>query len=327
MNNQYLSAEDAAAVNGLMPGNQLYGIGDKLRQALSAGLFLGTKWYLDPVNGNDSYDGLSAQTAFKTLPVAYAALTENKNEVLYIIGGASALNLASAFTWAKSYTHLIGIAGELRFGGRVRIGHNANFATMFTLSGSGCMFHNIHFQTGRGSTTNVTQISISGLRNLFSNCHFEAMLSATESGGTQAWRAVSLASAAQANGFSRCTFGSWTTVWASASGRLVSFEGDNGDTWFDDCVFITNTSSTSMVPVNFTGPISGGYSYVAFNRCKFLNTNAAPAVIFGTPTNGHVLVSDCTGFNFTAWAAITTQHWICSGPAANKAGGLAVNVT
>jgi len=324
MNNSYISNDEAMVLNNASPANQLVGLGSKLQNALAVGVQMGQKWYLDPVNGNDDYDGLSAKTAFKTLPYAYAKLTANKNEVLYILGGASAIGLSSAFTWAKSYTHLIGIASELRFGGRVRIGHSANFATMFTISGDGCVFHNIHFQGGRGSTTNVTMVSITGLRNEFSNCHFEAMLSATEAGGTQAWRAVSIGSAAQANGFKGCTFGSWTIVWASANGRLVSFEGDNADTWFDDCVFIVNTSSTSMIPVNFTGEISGAQSMVSFVKCKFIATNAVPAVAFGTPTNGNVIIDNCSAVNFTDWAGVTTQHWII-GSATNKDAGFAIN--
>lgn len=326
MNNQYLADSEALAINNLSPGMQVAQVGSKLQQALVGNLYIGTKWYLDPVNGDDSKDGLSYQTALKTLPVAYAKLTANKNEVLYIIGGASALNLSSAFEWAKDYTHLIGIASNLRFGGRVRIGHNANFATMFTISADGCMFHNIHFQGGRGSTTNVVMVSITGLRNSFSQCHFEAMLHATESGGTQAWRAVEIGSAAQANSFIRCTFGSWTTVWASANGNLVNFVGDNGDTYFDDCVFIGNTSSSSMTFIGFTGPISGSQSYIVFNRCKFINTNTGITVLSDTPSNGSLLFDMCTGFGFTDYTGASSNVFVAS-PTMAKAGGLGQNPT
>lgn len=324
MSNQYLTNDQAAFINNLMPGLQVAEVGGKLQNALALGVQLGTKHYLDPVNGNDDNDGLSATTAFKTLPVAYAALTENKNEVLYILGGSSSLSLAAAFTWAKSYTHCIGIGAELRFGGRVRIGHSANFATMVTISGSGCVFHNLHFQCGRGSTTNVTCVSISGLRNQFSNCHFEAMLHATEAGGTQAWRAVSLESAAQANTFKGCTFGSWTTVWASANGKLINFGGDNGDTYVEDSYFIINTSSTSMKAIGFTGAISGGYSYVVFSGCRFISTNATLGVLSETPTNGTILFDSPSGFGFSAYGGASTSIQIAGTAVTNKATGIAV---
>ena len=324
---KYLTQGELDTINNSLPANQVAKVGDLLDQALGSNVLMGKKFYLDPVNGSDSYDGLSPEKAFKTLPVAYAALTANKNETLYILGGASALNLSTAFTWAKDYTHLVGLAGGLRFGSRVRIGHNANFSPMFTISGSGCVFNNIHFQTGRGSTTNVVGVSVTGLRNLFSNCHFEAMLNTTEAGGTQAWKAVSLGASAQANSFQRCTFGSWTTVWASANGSLVSFEGDNADTWFDDCAFYINTSSTSMVPAKFQGALSGAQSSVIFNNCKVIATNAAPAVFTNMPNDsGKVFILGCVAGNLTAWAATTANIWVASGPVQAATGGKGVNI-
>lgn len=320
MNNNYISAGEASAINSLMPGNQTYGVGDRLRAALMNGAQLGTKWYLDPVNGNDGYDGLSPQTAFKTLTYAYSKLTENKNEVLYIIGGASSLVLSAAFTWAKSYTHCVGLAGDIRFGGRVRIGHAGTaMSPMFTISASGCMFKNLHFQHGQASATNLICVYVTGLRNLFEGCHFEASLDSTASGGSYSWRAVKLGSAAQANGFKSCTFGSWTTVWASANGVLLNFVGDNADTYVEDCLFVINTSSTSMVPVSFDGPISGGYSYVMFDRCNFIATNAKPAVIFNAPTNGWIFLNKSNAFNVTAWSA-TNAKLIEANGAANASG-------
>lgn len=327
MNNLYLSSGEAAYIDSLNPGNQSTGLGTKLKNALATGAQMGTKWYLDAINGDDANDGLSPQTAFKTLPVAYAALTANKNEILYILGGSSPLNLSAAFTWAKSFTHCIGLGGNLRFGGRVRIGHNANFATMFTISGNGCIFNNIHFQCGRGSTTNLVMVSVTGLRNEFSNCHFDAMLNTTESGGTQAWKAVSLGSGAQANSFIRCTFGSWTTVWASANGAVVSFEGDNADTWFDNCIFYINTSSSSMVPLKVQGLVSGDYSVIGFNDCKFLSLNTGITVLCGVPADGaQVFFSNCTGFGFTNYTAASVNVYVAS-PAMNKQGGLGQNPT
>ena len=254
-------------------------------------------------------------------------MTENRNDTLCICGGASPINLTANFNWAKSYTHLVGLAGSARFGGRVRIGHSANFATMFTISGNGCVFSNIHFQTGRGSTTNLVGVSITGLRNQFSGCHFEAMLNATEAGGTQAWKAVSIGAAAQANGFQGCTFGSWTTVWASANGSLVSFEGDNADTWFDDCVFYINTSSTSMVPIKFQGALSGAQSVVSFNTCRFLSTNAAPAVLTNMPNDsGKVFLFGCYSGGITAFATTSANIWVANGAVSVATGGKGANI-
>lgn len=329
MNNSYMSNDEAAALNNAMPINQLVGLGSKVQQALMNGAQLGQKWYLDPVNGSDDYDGQSAQTAFKTLPYAYAKLTANKNEVLYLIGGASAINLSEAFTWGKSYTHLIGLAGDTAFGGRARIGHNADFTTMFTIDAAGCVFKNIHWQSGRGSTTNVNCVVLTATAhyNYFEGCHFDAMLNVAESGGTQAWRALVLTNGVRSTTFRGCIFGDWTVVWASAAGALVAFGGLNAGTHFIGCKFIINTSSTSMVPIKTDAELGGAYAYVVFEGCQFISVNAAPAVIFGTPTAGKVIIDKCSAFNASNWSANSTAVINSSGPANIADGGLGVVIS
>ena len=291
-------------LNRLGGGEQDASLGDQIM--IAQGDF-GKRWYLDPVNGSDSNDGTTQDKAFLTLPVAYAALTENKNEVLCIMGGATSLKLSTAFTWAKSYTHMVGVAGSLRFGGRVRIGQAAAtpLATMVTISGNGCVFKNVHFQHGQASATNLICVSISGQRNMFDACHFDATLDSVAGGSSYSWRAAQLESGAQANNFYRCTFGSWsdTVVWASANGRLLQFVGDNADTFCEDCIFIGNTSA-AMKFVDFTGPISGDGSEVDFIKCRFRNIGTSiTGGVFGVPTNGHVNIDDCRYVGFTVWMA------------------------
>jgi hypothetical protein len=325
MSDQYMTEDEAIVLDALMPGNQNVGVGHKLKQALAGQVFMGTKFYLDPTNGNDLNDGLSVTSAKKTLTAAYALLTANKNDCLFFIGGASSVVLTAAFTWDKSYTHFVGLGVETRFGGRCRIGHAGTaIGTMFTVSGSGCIFSNIHFQHGQASATNLIAVSVSGLRNLFNNCHFEASLDTVASGGSYAWRCVQLESAAQANTFKKCTFGTWTVAWASTDGKVLNFVGDNADTFVEDCVFIMNHTSTSFVPVGFDGPITGANSYVSFNGCQFIATNAKPAVIFAVPTNGWIMLNKCNAFNVTAWST-TNAKLIEANGAANASGtGLGV---
>ena len=312
-------------LNRLGGGEQDAALGDQVM--IAQGDF-GKRWYLDPVNGDDGNSGSTPDKAFLTLPVAYAALTADKNEVLCIIGGATSLKLSTAFTWAKSYTHMVGIGGQLRFGGRVRIGQATAtpLATMITISGNGCIFKNIHFQHGQASATNLICVDVSGLRNMFDNCHFEATLDSVAGGASYAWRAVQLESGAQANNFYRCTFGSWTdtVVWASTAGKLLYFMGDNADTYVENCLFVMNHSSTGFVPVDFAGVISGGYSYVMFDDCKFIATNAKPAVIFGIPTNGWIFLNKSNAFNVTAWSTTNAKLIEANGAANATSTGIGV---
>jgi len=329
MNNSYLSAEEAQAISNAMPVNQVFGVGEKLKNALAGGAQLGQKWYLDAVNGNDDYDGLSPETAFKTLPYAYAKLTANKNEILFVIGGASALNLAVAFTWGKSYTHLVGLAGDTAFGGRARIGHSANFTTMFTIDASGCVFKNIHWQFGRGSTTNVNGVVLTATAhyNYFEGCHFDGALHVTESGGSQAWRMLVLTNGVRSTTFRGCTFGDWTVVWASAAGTLVEFGGLNAGTHFIGCKFIINTSSTSMIPVKADVDLGGDYAYVTFEACNFISVNASPAVVVGVPSAGKIIIDGSTLFNCDAWSASASGKVLVSSPVGSKVGGFGVTPT
>lgn len=287
-------------------------------------------FFCDPVNGSSTADGLNHTSALQDFLVTYNKLTTNLNDAMILIGGASANNLAAAFEWKNSYNHIVGMAPKLRFGGRVRIGHKGvPMSPMFKVSGSGNLFSNLHLQHGQqgasASATNLICAEISGLRNRFEDCHFEASLDTTASGGSYAWRCVQLDSGAQANEFHGCTFGSWTESWASTAGNLIRFVGDNADTYFKDCTFITNTSSTSMVPIAFTGPISGANSHVTFENCKFLNLGSAPAVIFGNQTNGKVELIDCRYTNATAWATTNAGLLLMNGTAQNAvAGGEAI---
>src|SRR5476651_95761 len=75
-------------------------------------------YFVDGANGNDGYDGSTPVTAFKTLDTAYNACLGGHNEIIYVLGSGTSVNLSSAIAsggvglvWSKSYTHLVGLAG------------------------------------------------------------------------------------------------------------------------------------------------------------------------------------------------------------------------
>lgn len=320
MDSHNISEEEARAINELSPGNLVHSIGDRLKASIDAMVFIGNKYYLDPMYGSDNNNGKSASTAKKTLPAALALPTANKNDILIIIGGALALNLAVGLTISKSYSHIIGAAAPLRFGGRVRIGHaGMAMSPMVTISGDGSIYQNLHFQHGQANAVNLIACSITGLRNYFTGCHFEASLDSVASGGSYAWRAIQIEAAAQANMFYKCTFGSWTVPWASAAGRLVQFQGDNADTIFEDCIFICNTIAATMKMIGFAGAISGGQSRIVFKRCSFENVGTVMTDLTEIPTNGHLFFEDCKLYGITKYAEtaanihITGQQSIATG--------------
>ena len=53
-------------------------------------------YFVDGVHGSDGNNGLSPQTAIKSLDVAYNLCLGGQNEIVYVIGGTSSVNLSSA---------------------------------------------------------------------------------------------------------------------------------------------------------------------------------------------------------------------------------------
>ena len=86
------------------------------------GMLGGNAYFLDPVDGNDSNPGTRIDKAVKTWAVAYALLDANQHDVLFVIANSSGLTLpsAGAITWAKNYTHLIGLCAPTNIAQRAR---------------------------------------------------------------------------------------------------------------------------------------------------------------------------------------------------------------
>ena len=99
----------------------------------------GVAYFLDAANGDDSYDGKSVNRAFKTLPTAYAALTANQNDTLYYLQSSSSISLTAAFTWAKSYTHFIGVCPMTAMGNRARIFQGAAATGLGSMPPRACL--------------------------------------------------------------------------------------------------------------------------------------------------------------------------------------------
>src|SRR3990167_5376163 len=155
-----MSSVAKAAVGGKRPFQMRKGI-SKLADladglgAVSLLMAAGGKWYYcDPTNGTAGGDGLSAETANSSLLTVYNLCRDGYNDGVIFMGGATAYNPAAAFVWSKNYCHLIGATNGLPgMGQRARIVNTAanDLATLFTLSGSGCMGANIQFFDGKDS--------------------------------------------------------------------------------------------------------------------------------------------------------------------------------
>jgi hypothetical protein len=179
--------------------------------------------FLDPTNGDDTWGGKTIDRAVKTLPVAYELLTAGQHDVLVYIAGSTSLSIAESFTWAKDYTHFIGVSAGVPMAQRTRIFHSANFSPMITFSASGCIWSNLYFSYGRGGADNHVLMALTGDRNVFDNIHFAAMNHQTEADDASS---VGIEmTAAHENLFKNCVFGNDTIERGAANATISMLTG------------------------------------------------------------------------------------------------------
>lgn len=287
---------------GLMEVNQLTIGGVSVGTNFGAG----DQYYLDPANGLDTNDGKSPSKAFKTFAVAYAALTANQNDTLYYIAGASGLNLTAATTWAKSYTHFVGICAPTRVGQRARIFQLSTLtgaSPLFTVSGSGCIFKNLYIMQGVNDNTSLINVSVTGGRNYFENVHF--------AGGGHATQAVNGGASLKLDGgsentFVGCTIGVDTVAAATGmAGLLVDSEAARNV--FENCNFTMYAGHVGAIFVEIADN-TGFDRYLIFRDCLFINDavaytmTSAFAIPVGMGNATHrILMFNCAAVGAADW--------------------------
>ena len=287
-------------INGVVPGLS----GD----IVMAG---GNVFWVDAYNGSDSNDGSSAMNAFASIPYAYAKLTANQNDVLFVIGGPTSYQLASSLVWAKNYTHMIGLDSGTRVASRARMfASTANTAPIsFNITASGCFFKNIKFGAGSAQAASLICMQITGGRNHFDNCAISGMENATA--GTAATltagRSLKLSGSTGENLFTNCVIGS-DTIARTATNYEIEIVSGCPRNVFENCDIISYCTaggeSHAMLLIG-----SGGIDrWVEFNLCRFMNmsTNVGSGVVnaqtlsLSAIAGGFVLYDTCAVVGFTA---------------------------
>ncbi len=262
----------------------------------------GEIFFLDPANGSDGYDGKTPDRAFATLAVAYAALTANQNDVLFYTGGSGSITLSAALTWAKNYTHFIGLCAPTHAAQRCRIFQLSTLtgaSPLITISATGCIFANFYVFQGVADATSLIDVSVTGGRNAFHNVHF--------AGGGHATQAIDGGAslkldAAEENLFERCTIGV-DTIDAATGMMALLMDGEAHRNLFRNCVFMMragNTGAGFVEVVDATGIDRDN----TFDNCLFINNSTANdmASAFVIPAMGEprlLLLKDCLFHNVT----------------------------
>jgi len=226
-------------------------------------------YYVDAVNGDDDHDGLRPEKPMLTIEAAYAACTAGQHDVVALISGTSGFTLTGALTWAKDYTHLVGLCAPVRTAQRARIFAPAagEQAVLLTISAQGCIFKDFYIFNGSAAAAALGNVLVTGERNYFENVHF--------AGSGHATNCVDGSYSLGLNGggeslFKNCTFG-LTTIAQPTGVRCVALIGGYPPrVVFEDCTFTLHASNAAAMHVEAE---DGAFciEYMVFKDCFFFN--------------------------------------------------------
>lgn len=267
----------------------------------------GTWYFVDAASGSDSNAGTEWDSPKATIASALASCTANQHDVVCLLASASGTSETAAIAWNKNFTHLVGIGAPTHAAQRTRVvcGDDA-LSPFVTFSAAGCVVSNIYFWQGRDDATTLVNVSVTGERNFFYNCHF--------AGGGHATQAVDGGASLLINGgsenvFERCTIGIDTiSAGNGMAGLVFAATGGAARNLFRNCLFTLYAGNAGAIFVEALGN-SGLDRYHVFERCRFINLSAtamtqAFAIAAGFDANNkRLLAYDCELIGAADWDA------------------------
>ena len=236
------------------------------------GLPVGPKsnvYYVDPANGNDSFSGTTPKKPLETLPAAYAKCTANQHDVVAYIAGSSGISLTETLTWAKNYTHLVGLCAPTFVGQRARIfahADNDDVTPLVNVTATGCIMKDLYIFNGPNDAGCLINVQVTGGRNYFENIHF--------AGGGHATNAITGGASLKLDGAAECMFRNCTigldTIAAATGMAGVIVDSDAKRIAFEDCRFTMYAGHAGAKFVHIADS-SAFDRYIDFKDCLFLN--------------------------------------------------------
>jgi hypothetical protein len=275
------------------------------------------KWLMTQGVDETHYD-----TSIDTL---YARMANGRNDVLVVFPGSHAPG--AAFTWSKSYTHMIGACTPIITGQRSRIVSSGNaMSPLFTLSGSGCIVKNIMFSNdGAHATTAAICLTVSGDRNYFENVtmrHTSATAIVDNS-----LRELVLSGSNGENYFYKCTIGYDSNDAVAGDFVIIDYQGTGAshDT-FDQCIILGYGSQDGLFVKQAANATTG---WTLFRNCDFINNilGSMDALTQGFSIaggNGYLFLRNCNVHG--AGAFETSDSGLLYGDNVNAAATTAVSL-
>jgi hypothetical protein len=288
---------------------------------------------VDPLYGSDSNSGKTFEAPLATLKAAYDLCTANQNDAILLVGGPTGNALAAAINWAKGYTHLIGLSGDLPGDGqRARVTGSAalDLAYLIDFQGAGCVVKNVQFFNGGDADADAGAVIVSGGRCYFENCFFAGMGHATPAARTGSY---SLKLTGDECAFKRCTIGLATILRAAANAELW-MAGECNREKFIDCEFVSwsNTAGKFLIKLDATAvPYTTQFENCLFNNFKSNNgaagTSLTDAISDGaTPFHQIILRGDNPLVGVSGYSNVVGNVY-SAWPVPNAGYGVAINPT
>jgi len=287
------------------PLTQQGAVTSQLLAALNSqlGLILPTQgqiYWVKPNSGSDSYDGLSAGSAFKTLLRALQACTANQNDVVLFCAESNTAARttdyqAATLDWNKDLTHLIGVNSGPFLGQRSRISNLSSAAAlnpMVKVSANGCLISGLEFFQGTpASGTTSVALQVTGQRNVIQSCQISGNGDLT--GVADVAGSRSLLISGSENTFKGCYIGLDTVIRATQTSEVEITAGARN--YFEACHFESYTSLSTFKAVVIA---TGCDRWMKFKDCDFtacqnITSATAPTGAIGITTmNGQVFMKN-----------------------------------
>lgn len=317
--NAYLDAEAAA------------------KQAAMGLPFIRGDWYfVDPLSGDDSNDGLTVSTAFAEFETAYDACTDGAGDGIAVLSRdvnktTTSSKLTAAISWSKCGITVFGVASRTGYNSRARITNGDALLTapvLITVSGENNHFENIYLLQGGTDNAAIGCLKVTGNRNSFYNCHF------SQNGATRTPQATDydLTLNASECTFEKCFFGNNNTIRSGAAAANIILGVTTtqlGQDYFKDCYILSYSGTSTHGAISVANAVTLG-GYVVFDRCKFINWNSgaqtalATIIVGATPNNCGILLDRCASVGYSAVGA-NNDTWFTTAAASAAGTGTIAN--
>lgn len=266
-------------------------------------------YFVDPALGSDTNAGDRWTKPLATIAAAYAKCVANQHDVVLLNATSAGHTLSAALTWAKNYTHLVGMCAPGMVGQRARIFQLSTLtgmAPLIDITSQGCVFRDLYSFQGVDDATSLVNVRLNAAqRNHFQRVHFAGGGHATQAidGGAS----LLLTGGASENLFEDCTVGVDTIdAGTGMAGLVFAATGGQARNIFRRCHFTLHAGHAGAVFVESLGN-SGQDRYTLFDGCWFINLSGtamtqAFAIAAGfDPANKRFLLKDCVKIGAGKW--------------------------